>query len=135
MSDLLASFLVQGRSMVFVQLTALSVLLLIAILIWGQLDQRTLDGVPVWVKPAKFAVSFLVHFATLAIIVDLMSPENAELRIVAGVGWVLAAAPFILRLVKTLGMVRECSTITWLIAVRTTPSILTALLAETLVSR
>ena len=91
MSDLLASFLVQGRSMVFVQLTALCVLLLIAILIWGQLDQRTLDGVPVWVKPAKFVVSFLVHFATLAIIVALMSPENAELRIVAGVGWVLAA--------------------------------------------
>jgi len=66
MSDLLASFLVQGRSMVFVQLTALSVLLLIAILIWGQLDQRTLDGVPVWVKPAKFAVSFLVHFSALS---------------------------------------------------------------------
>jgi len=90
MSDLLASCLVQGRSVVFVQLTALSGLLLIATLIWGQLDQRTLDGVPVWVKPAKFAVSFLVHFATLAIIVALMSPENAELRIVAGVGWVLA---------------------------------------------
>ena len=90
MSDLLASFLVQGRSMIFVQLTALSGLLLIATLSWGQLDQRTLDGVPVWVKPTKFAVSFLVHFATLAIIVALMSPENAELRIVAGVGWVLA---------------------------------------------
>ena len=90
MSDLLASCLVQGRSVVFVQLTALSGLLLIATLIWGQLDQRTLDGVPVWVKPTKFAVSFLVHFATLAIIVALMSPENAELRIVAGVGWVLA---------------------------------------------
>jgi len=91
MSDLLAPFLVQGRSMVFVQLTALSALLLIATLIWGQLDQRTLDGVPVWVKPAKFSVSFLVHFATLAIIVALMSPENAELPTVAGVGWVLAA--------------------------------------------
>jgi len=91
MSDLLASFLVQGRSMVFVQLAALSALLLIATLIWGQLDPRVLDGVPVWVKPAKFAVSFLVHFATLAIIVALMSPENAELRIVVGVGWVLAA--------------------------------------------
>ena len=90
MSDFLASFLVQGRSVVFVQLTALSALLLIATLIWGQLDQRTLDGVPVWVKPTKFAVSFLVHFATLAIIVALMSPENAEVRIVAGVGWVLA---------------------------------------------
>ena len=91
MSDLLAPFLVQGRSLVFVQLTALSALLVIATLIWGQLDQRTLDGVPVWVKPAKFSISFLVHFATLAIIVALMSPQNAELRIVAGVGWVLAA--------------------------------------------
>ena len=77
--------------MAFAQLTALSVLLLIATLIWSQLDQRTLDGVPVWVKPAKFAVSFFVHFATLAIIVALMSPENAELRLVTGVGWVLAA--------------------------------------------
>ena len=77
--------------MVFVQLAALSALLLIATLIWGQLDPRVLDGVPVWVKPAKFAVSFLVHFTTLAIIVALMSAENAELRIVAGVGWVLAA--------------------------------------------
>ena len=69
MSDLLAPLLVQGRSLVFVQLTALSALLVIATLIWGQLDQRTLDGVPVWVKPAKFSISFLVHFATLAIIV------------------------------------------------------------------
>ncbi|MDB2423090.1 hypothetical protein N9X05_14105 [Paracoccaceae bacterium] len=91
MSDLLAPLLVQGRSLVFVQLTVLSALLVIATLIWGQLDQRTLDGVPVWVKPAKFSISFLVHFATLAIIVSLMSPENAELRIVAGMGWVLAA--------------------------------------------
>ena len=77
--------------MVFVQLTALSALLLMAILIWGQLDQRILDSVPVWVKPAKFSVSFLVHFATLAIIIALMSPEKAGLRIVAGVGWVSAA--------------------------------------------
>ena len=91
MSDLLNPFLVQDRSMVFVQLTALSALLLIATLIWSQFDQRTLDGVPVWVKPVKFSVSFFVHFATLAIIVALMSPENAKLCIVAGVGWVLAA--------------------------------------------
>jgi hypothetical protein len=67
------------------------VLLLIAILIWGQFDQRALDGVAVWVKPAKFALSFLVHFATLAIIVACMSPENAPLRIVEAVGRVMAA--------------------------------------------
>ena len=87
----LTSFRVQSRSRVFVQLTALSVLLLIVILIWGQFDQRALDGVAVWVKPAKFALSFLVHFATLAIIVACMSPENAPLRIVEAVGRVMAA--------------------------------------------
>jgi hypothetical protein len=91
MSAPLTSFRVQGRSRVFVQLTALSVLLLIAILIWGQFDQRALDGVAVWVKPVKFALSFLVHFATLAIIVACMSPENAPLRIVEAVGRVMAA--------------------------------------------
>jgi hypothetical protein len=91
MSAPLTSFRVQGHSRVFVQLTALSVLLLIAILIWGQFDQRALDGVAVWVKPAKFALSFLVHFATLAIIVACMSPENAPLRIVEAVGRVMAA--------------------------------------------
>ena len=91
MSVPLTSFLVQSRSRVFVQLTALSVLLLIAILIWGQFDQRALDGVAVWVKPAKFALSFLVHFATLAIIVACMSPGNAQLRIVEAVGRVMAA--------------------------------------------
>jgi hypothetical protein len=91
MSAPLTSFRVQGRSRVFVQLTALSVLLLIAILIWGQFDQRALDGVAVWVKPAKFALSFLVHFATLAIIVACMSPGNAQLRIVEAVGRVMAA--------------------------------------------
>ena len=91
MSAPLTSFRVQGLSRVFVQLTALSVLLLIAILIWGQFDQRALDGVAVWVKPAKFALAFLVHFATLAIIVACMSPENAQLRIVEAVGRVMAA--------------------------------------------
>ena len=76
--------------MTLVQLTILCALVLLATLTWGQFDQRTLDGVGVWVKPAKFSVSFLVHFATLAIIVNLMSPENKKLRIVAGVGWLLA---------------------------------------------
>ena len=91
MRDLLAPFFVRGRSTVLAQLTTLCALLLIVTLIWGQFDQRKLDGVAVWVKPAKFSVSFLIHFATLAIIVDVMSPENKKLRIVAGVGWLLAA--------------------------------------------
>ena len=91
MRNFLAPFFVQGHSIVLVQLTILCALLFIATLIWGQFDQRTLDGVAVWIKPAKFSVSFLVHFGTLAIIVNFMSPENKKLRIVAGVGWLLAA--------------------------------------------
>lgn len=91
MRDLLAPFLPRGHSIAFVQLTILCALLLIATLIWGQFDQRTLDGVAVWVKPAKFSVSFLVHFGTLAIVVNVMSPENKKFRIVEGVGWWLAA--------------------------------------------
>jgi len=77
--------------MIFVQLTAISALVLIATLIWSLVDSRTLGGFQVWVKPAKFAVSFVIHFATLAIIIAFMSPENAERRVVAIVGWILAA--------------------------------------------
>jgi hypothetical protein len=91
MRDLLAPFFGRGHSLVLVKITIVCALLLIATLIWGQFDQRRLDGVAVWIKPAKFSVSFLVHFATLAIIVNLMSPENKKLRIVGGVGWLLAA--------------------------------------------
>ena len=91
MRDLLAPFSGRGHSSVLVKITIVCALLLIATLIWGQFDQRRLDGVAVWVKPAKFSASFLVHFATLAIIVNLMSPENKKLRIVEGVGWLLAA--------------------------------------------
>ena len=91
MREILAPFFVQGRPIVFVQLTALCVLLLIVTFIWSQIDQRTLGGAAVWVKPTKFSVSFLVHFATLAVIVSAMSPEKAKLRVVEGVAWLMAA--------------------------------------------
>ena len=38
-------------------------------------DPRLLDGIGVWEKPLKFALSIAVHFATLAILVQLLPPE------------------------------------------------------------
>lgn len=38
-------------------------------------DARALDGVGVWAKPLKFAFSIAVHFATLAVLAQLLSPE------------------------------------------------------------
>lgn len=37
-------------------------------------DVRMLDGAGVWAKPLKFSVSFVVYFATLALVVDRLSP-------------------------------------------------------------
>lgn len=53
----------------------------------GAVDPRLLDGAPVWAKPAKFALSLMVHFATLALVLGLASParrERADIRLVAG---------------------------------------------------
>ena len=36
-------------------------------------DDRLLQGVPVWVKPLKFSVSFVVYFATLGWVVNRLS--------------------------------------------------------------
>lgn len=38
-------------------------------------DPRMLDGVGVWEKPLKFALAIAVHFATLAVLVQLLPPE------------------------------------------------------------
>jgi DMSO/TMAO reductase YedYZ heme-binding membrane subunit len=43
----------------------------------GAIDARTLDGVNVWDKPFKFAISLTIHFATLAVLVQLL-PEDAR---------------------------------------------------------
>ncbi len=53
--------------------TGFSVALLICFLAGALLETRTLDGMNVWIKPAKFAVSFAVLFATLGLVVQRMS--------------------------------------------------------------
>lgn len=41
----------------------------------GAVDARTLDGVNVWDKPFKFAISLTIHFATLAVLAQLLPAD------------------------------------------------------------
>lgn len=55
-------------------LTGVSLALLLLFIAAGAFDARTLDGASVWLKPAKFALSFVVLHATLALVVERLSP-------------------------------------------------------------
>jgi len=55
-------------------LAAFSLALAVLISGWALVETRLLNGVPVWAKPMKFALSFFVVFATLAIVEQRMSP-------------------------------------------------------------
>lgn len=54
-------------------LTGFSVALFVCFSAAAMIDIRTLDAMNVWIKPAKFAVSFAMFFATLALVVGRMS--------------------------------------------------------------
>jgi hypothetical protein len=56
-------------------LTGLSLALAVVLLPPLLVDPRLLDGVGVWVKPMKFAVSFVVYFGTIALVTDRMSGQ------------------------------------------------------------
>jgi hypothetical protein len=65
-------------------LTAVSV----AVLARALFEGRMVEGQAAWVKPAKFALSFVVFFGTLALVEARLSPawrESILLRVVAGV--------------------------------------------------
>lgn len=81
-----------ARASIFAQLTAVAATLLAMALLWALVDPRLIDGVPVWLKPAKFALSFVVHFGTLAVIVAALSPERQTRRLVTVAGGVMAVA-------------------------------------------
>lgn len=81
-----------ARPVPFATLTAVSLALLGVALAWGLVDTRLLEGVPVWMKPAKFALSFVVHFGTLALIAGRLSPAVRDGRAVALVAAAMGAA-------------------------------------------
>jgi hypothetical protein len=54
-------------------LTGFSLALLLGFVAASALETRTLDGANVWLKPAKFALSFAVLYATLALVVERLS--------------------------------------------------------------
>lgn len=76
----------------FRTLTVVAVVLLALTVLWGFVDARTIDGVLVWMKPLKFALSFAVLFGTIALVETRLTERVRKgwpLRIV---GWVMASA-------------------------------------------
>ena len=86
MPDVIAQ--ADGRTGPFDVLTAVSAALLALCLVWALVDPRLIGGAPVWAKPAKFSVSFVVHFGTLALIAATLSPawrQGTLISVTAGV--------------------------------------------------
>jgi hypothetical protein len=58
-----------------------SMALLLGFVAAAALDARTLDGANVWLKPAKFALSMVVLYATMALVAERMSAPVREGRL------------------------------------------------------
>lgn len=78
----------------FVTLTVLSAVLLAFALLWSMVDARQVAGAAVWMKPLKFALSFLVLFGTVALVEARLSPRVRAGWPLCVIGWVMAAAFF-----------------------------------------
>lgn len=76
----------------FQTLTVVSIVLLALTVLWGFVDPRLIDGVPVWMKPLKFALSFAVLFGTIALVEPRLSDRVRDGWTLRVVGWVMAAA-------------------------------------------
>lgn len=83
---------VAAPSSQFRTLTVMSLVLLALSVLWAVVDPRTIEGVPVWMKPLKFALSFVVVFATLALVEARLSPRARGGWTLRVTGWVMATA-------------------------------------------
>lgn len=81
-----------GGRQPFETLAALAFALLVLMVVWSVFDARSIEGIPVWNKPAKFALSFVVHFGTLALIVSGMSDAGRRSRAVRWSALIMSAA-------------------------------------------
>ena len=73
-------------------LTGFSAAMMAAGIVWAGFETRLYQDTLVWIKPFKFALSFLVFFATLAWAMDRLSLEVQRRRIWAITVAILAAA-------------------------------------------
>lgn len=76
----------------FQTLTVVAVVLLALTGLWGAVDPRLLDGVPVWMKPLKFALSFVILFGTIALLEPRLSEAVRNGWALRIIGWVMATA-------------------------------------------
>ncbi len=76
----------------FLTLTVLALVLLGLSGAWSFIDQRTVDGVAVWVKPLKFALSFALLFATIALVKSRLSRKLQDGWPMRVIGWAMGAA-------------------------------------------
>lgn len=73
-------------------LTVLSAVLAVLALLWALGDARTVDGAAVWMKPLKFALSFVLLFGTIALVERRLSEILRGGRALRVIGWIMAAA-------------------------------------------
>jgi hypothetical protein len=76
----------------FQTLAVVAVVLLVLSVFWGFVDARTIEGVPVWMKPLKFALSFVFLFATIALVESRLSSAARNGWTLRVVGSVMTAA-------------------------------------------
>lgn len=92
MTDLRAAVRdLHDRAPVLVQTTVISLALFAVTLVALVIDQRELLGVPIWLKPVKFALSGAVYLAALACITRELR-RTWSVRIISGIiGWLIVA--------------------------------------------
>lgn len=76
----------------FRTLTVVAGVLLALTVLWSFVDARTIEDVPVWMKPLKFALSFVVLFGTIALVEARLSKPARDGWTPRIVGWVMASA-------------------------------------------